>query len=207
MRAAPLVPPRRAARDDELPVHRQAHPPEPREPLAYRTQRPRGAGAQERPDRRDRRRSPDGVLRDGGAGRGRRHRRPVPEPRRSRALRDGLRAGQLAPPLRQQGAQPTLGERDDQERSRRAGSRRPAARPSSGSASAGRRPPLADPEHRTPRPGPGRGVSIAVASTLVFFGRGRVARHALVRLGSVQGVLLRLGRCTASRSRRSRTRS
>ena len=54
-----------------------------------RLERPRCPGAEERSDRRDRRRPADGVLRHRRAGRGRRDRRPVPEPWIARALRDG----------------------------------------------------------------------------------------------------------------------
>ena len=104
---------RRAARDDELPVHRRPHPAE----LAtarLRHERPRHSGAQERPDRRDRRRSSDCVHRHGRTGGRRRDCRPVPEPRQPGAPRDGVRAGQLAQALREPRAQPALGERDDE---------------------------------------------------------------------------------------------
>ena len=58
-----------------------------------RLERPRRSGAQERPDRRDRRRSPNCVLRHGGTGGRRRDCRPVPEPRQPGTLRDVFEQG------------------------------------------------------------------------------------------------------------------
>ena len=67
---------RSPGRDDELRLHRQ---PDQAELVAegLRHERRRGAGAQERPDRRARRRPADRVLRHGGAGAGRQGDRPV----------------------------------------------------------------------------------------------------------------------------------
>ena len=71
------LPPRRAARDDELPVHRRHDQAEP-VGRGLRHERRGGGGAQERPDRRPRRRPADRVLRHRGAGAEREDHRPVP---------------------------------------------------------------------------------------------------------------------------------
>ena len=76
---------RRAGGDDELPVHQPVHPAV-LEAARLRHERRGRAGAEERPDRRDRRRPADRVLRHGGAGRRRRHRRQAA---RRRARRSG----------------------------------------------------------------------------------------------------------------------
>ena len=68
-------------RHDELPVHRQLHQAFP-EPPRLRLERPRRAGAEERSDRRHRRRLAHGVLRNGGSARRWRDRRSLREPRR-----------------------------------------------------------------------------------------------------------------------------
>ena len=67
---------RRPGRDDELRLHRQVIKPD-STPKVYDTNDAGGPGAQERPDRRARRRPADGVLRHGRAGPRRQGRRPV----------------------------------------------------------------------------------------------------------------------------------
>ena len=62
------------------------------------------AGAEEQADRRARRRPADGLLRHRRAGTERQGARPVPGGARRRALRHGLREGQLAPRVREPGA-------------------------------------------------------------------------------------------------------
>ena len=79
---------RRAGRDDELQLHQAVHPAVV-EAARLRHERRGRPGAQERPDRRHRRRPADGVLRDGGAGRRRRDRRQAPDEGHEGALRDG----------------------------------------------------------------------------------------------------------------------
>ena len=75
---------RRTARDDELPVHRQQH-----QAVAVgqglRHERRRRRGAEERPDRRPRRRPADRVLRHRGAGAERQDHRPVRRRRERRS--------------------------------------------------------------------------------------------------------------------------
>ena len=116
---------RGAGGDDELPVHQPVHPAV-LEAARLRHQRRGRAGAEERPDRRDRRRPPDGVLRHGGAGRRRRDRRQAAHEGHEGAVRARAPEGQLAPELREPGARPALGERDDQEAPDTICSRRPA---------------------------------------------------------------------------------
>ena len=94
-RRAPAVQARRAARDDELPVH-QGHDQAVLEAGGLPAERRRGPGAEEQADRRARRRPPDRLLRHRRPGAEREDPRPVPDGRRRRALRDGLREGQLA---------------------------------------------------------------------------------------------------------------
>src|SRR5262249_55293217 len=91
---------RRAARDDELRLHRQAHQAV-EAAGGLPAERRRGHRAEERTDRRPRRRPADGVLRHRGAGAELEDPRPVREHHR-RALRDGPREGQPAHGLREQ---------------------------------------------------------------------------------------------------------
>ena len=96
-----------------------------------RHERRGGAGAQERPDRRARRRPADRVLRHRGAGRRRHDRRPA---RRRGARRSAsascFQKGNPLDGVREQGARQPLGERDDQEAPAAPGSpRRRRARP------------------------------------------------------------------------------
>ena len=65
-------------------------------PARLRHERRRGAGAEERPDRRDRRRPADRLLRHRRPGLGRRDRRQAAHARHEGALRDGAAEGQLA---------------------------------------------------------------------------------------------------------------
>ena len=76
------------------------------EPARLRHERRGRAGAQERPDRRDRRRPPDGVLRHRRPGRRRRDRRQAADEGHEGALRDGLPEGQHAPRVREPRARP-----------------------------------------------------------------------------------------------------
>ena len=62
------------------------------------------AGSQEQADRRARRRPADRLLRHGRAGAEREGPWPVPHEARRRALRDGVREGELTPRVREQGA-------------------------------------------------------------------------------------------------------
>ena len=101
-------------RDDELHLHHEVHQAVV-EAARLRHERRRGPGAQERPDRRDRRRPPDRVLRHGGPGRRRRDRRQAADEGHEGALRDGVPEGQRAARVRRQGDRPAVGERDDQE--------------------------------------------------------------------------------------------
>ena len=121
---------RRAARDDELPVHRQQH-----QAVALagglRHERRRGRGTQERPDRRARRRPADRVLRHRGAGAEREDHRPVRGEGKPGALRDGLPEGQPARGLRQQRPREHEGARASCSESSRSGSPRSPARRSS----------------------------------------------------------------------------
>ena len=105
---------RRPGRDDELHVHHAVHQAVVR-PARLRHERRRRPGAEERPDRRHRRRPPDRVLRHRRPGRRRRDRRQAPDEGHEGALRARLPEGQHPPRLRQPRARPPLAQRDDQE--------------------------------------------------------------------------------------------
>ena len=111
---AQAVQARRPGRDDELHVHHEV-PQAVLEAARLRHERRRRPGAEERPDRRDRRRPADGLLRHGRPGGRRRDRRQAPDEGHEGALRDGLPEGQRAALVRRQGDRPALGQRDDQE--------------------------------------------------------------------------------------------
>ena len=124
-RGAEGVQARRPGRDDELHVHHPSHPAE-LEPECLRHERRGHPGAQERPDRRHRRRPADGVLRHRRAARRRRDRRQAADEGHEGALRSRVPEGQHAPQVRRPCDRQPVGERDDQEDSRTPGSRRPA---------------------------------------------------------------------------------
>ena len=172
------------------------------EAARLRHERRRGAGAEERPDRRHRRRPADRVLR---------HRRPGPGrqvivgklPTRGTKERFGvvLQKGNTLTALREQGARPALAERHDQEAPEDVPGARTPARPSSSSPPE-REPQLADPRRRD-RPrleGGADGRDRSPLDGRLRDGRRR-DRHPLARLGRVQGVLPRLGASTGTASR------
>ena len=94
------LPVRRPGRHDQLRHDQHRHRPD-QGGEGLRHERRRDRGAQERPDRRPRRRPADGVLRDGRAVHRRRDRRPVPGARGRRALQRRAGEGQLAHRVRQ----------------------------------------------------------------------------------------------------------
>ena len=110
---AEAVQARRPGRHHELHVHHPLHPAE-LEPERLRHQRRSHPGAQERPDRRDRRRPADGVLRHGRAARRRRDRGQAADEGHEGALRAAFPEGQRASPVRRSGDRQPVGERHDQ---------------------------------------------------------------------------------------------
>src|SRR5579884_533431 len=158
------LPPRRRARNDELPVHQG-----PDQAVAdagrLQLERRRGARAEEQADRRPRRRPADGVLRHRGAGAEREDPRPVRERRRhdDRPLRSRVAEGQPAHRLREQRDRVAPQERDSEEA--------PAAVAGEGDRRADlevdRRSRLVS-SLRSGGDGR-RSVAIALASTIVFF--------------------------------------
>ena len=98
------------------------------EPRGLRLEQRRDLGARRGPDRRHRRRPADRLLRRRRAARRRRDRRQAPAARGARAVRHGLPEGEHARAVREPGAQPPVGERDDQGAPAERTSRRPARR-------------------------------------------------------------------------------
>ena len=124
-RGAEAVQARRPGRDDELHVHQPVHQAV-LEAARLRHERRRRAGAQERPDRRDRRRPADRVLRHRRAGRRRRDRRQAAHEGHEGALRACLPEGQRAPAVRRPGDRAGSGRTGRSRSSRTRISRRPA---------------------------------------------------------------------------------
>src|SRR5262249_43161931 len=155
---------RRPGRHHELRLHRQQHQARLGSAGVRRAQR-RDHRAQEPPDRRARHRLPGRLLHRGRAAVERRHRRPPADDRRRGALRDRAREGELARQLHQQGARDAEAGRDA--RPARAEvdhgqGQRPADHAELAAGSRGSRI-LGGAEGA-------RSVTIALVSTVVFFG-------------------------------------